>query len=459
MNQGFQYAGIEYGGECFCDNTLAGSAAPAGECSMGCSGDKTQPCGGSWRMNVFKVATAAPAATSAAAASGLPAGWTNSGCNADKPSNRVINGLRLTANNMTWSSCVSQCASRGYWYAGVEYGSECYCGFAATLSPAEQSSCNMKCSGDSSINCGGPDRIQVFYNAEAEAKGKSSASSLPGNWKSYGCVVDSTSARALQPYRTTNGQMSYNLCAQTCQANGYSYAGVEYGNECYCGNEPKIQDAASGCNMACAGDPASMCGGAARMNLFYNGDLVSSPGSAANANAKVAATTTASSSSASSSSTAAATTPSTTASTTSTTSTTSTAAATTPTASYVPPKGYRACYSDGGFPRTLNGTTVYTDAAMTNEMCITRCAAQGFALAGTEYNRECYCGNYLNLASQIAESRCSWECFGNKDAKCGGSFALSIYETNNGTVITTGQAPATPPARRSLVKGGVRLRV
>lgn len=302
--RGFTYAGIEYGGECFCDNTLAGSSAPAGDCNMMCNGDKTQPCGGSWRMNVFKAqpatvttssttsssattsttpssATTSTASSSAAASPTgtiLPDGWSNVGCNTDKPSNRVISGLRLTANNMTWTSCISQCASRGYWYAGVEYSSECYCGFAATLSAADQSSCNMKCAGDSSINCGGADRIQVFYNADAEAKAKANSASLPGNWKTYGCIVDSASMRVVTPYyRQTSQQMTYNLCASTCQANGYAYAGVEYGSECYCGNNVAIQDASSGCNMPCSGDPSSMCGGSARMNLMYNADSVTPP--------------------------------------------------------------------------------------------------------------------------------------------------------------------------------------
>jgi hypothetical protein len=197
------------------------------------------------------------------------------GCNVDSPSNRVITGLRLTANNMTQQSCIASCASRGYWYAGVEYSSECYCGFESKLVAADQSTCNMKCSGDSTTNCGGSARIQVFYNADAESKAKTSPSSLPGNWKSYGCIVDNASARVMPAYRTTSGAMTYNLCASTCQANGYAYAGVEYASECYCAASVTIQDATSGCNMPCSGDSNSMCGGPARMNMFYNADLAS----------------------------------------------------------------------------------------------------------------------------------------------------------------------------------------
>jgi hypothetical protein len=41
--RGFQYAGIEYAGECFCDSQInGGKAAPMSECNMKCSGDNTQ---------------------------------------------------------------------------------------------------------------------------------------------------------------------------------------------------------------------------------------------------------------------------------------------------------------------------------------------------------------------------------------------------------------------------------
>jgi hypothetical protein len=181
---------------------------------------------------------------------------------------------------MTQSTCIASCASRGYWYAGVEYASECYCGFQAQLTAADQGTCNMKCAGDSSATCGGSARIQVFYNSDAEAKAKASAGTLPGSWKAYGCIVDNQSARVMTAYRTTSATMTYNLCASTCQANGFAYAGVEYGNECYCSNTVAIQDASSGCNMPCAGDATAMCGGPARLNLFYNADLATPKSSA-----------------------------------------------------------------------------------------------------------------------------------------------------------------------------------
>jgi hypothetical protein len=57
---GFSYAGVEYAGECFCNNAgvINGGALAAGgdaDCSMLCSGNKTQYCGGPNRLNVYQL--------------------------------------------------------------------------------------------------------------------------------------------------------------------------------------------------------------------------------------------------------------------------------------------------------------------------------------------------------------------------------------------------------------------
>ena len=61
QNAGYSIAGVEYAGECFCDNTLAStSQLQTGDpdttrCNMACNGDKTEYCGGPNRLNVYAV--------------------------------------------------------------------------------------------------------------------------------------------------------------------------------------------------------------------------------------------------------------------------------------------------------------------------------------------------------------------------------------------------------------------
>ncbi|KAF2102406.1 WSC-domain-containing protein, partial [Rhizodiscina lignyota] len=54
----YTYAGIEYGSQCYCGNTLASAAAPKagelGSCNMPCNGNSTQFCGGNWALSSYK---------------------------------------------------------------------------------------------------------------------------------------------------------------------------------------------------------------------------------------------------------------------------------------------------------------------------------------------------------------------------------------------------------------------
>ena len=75
----------------------------------------------------------------------------------------------------TANLCVEECKERGFFYAGVEYSDECYCGNQTedysrhgNLSDSE---CNFLCSGDERDTCGGSDKISV-YQGECLIKGK-----------------------------------------------------------------------------------------------------------------------------------------------------------------------------------------------------------------------------------------------------------------------------------------------
>lgn len=58
--RGYSMAGTEYGGQCFCGNTL-GTNTPLNEtsCDMACEGDGTQTCGGSMALSVYSTSTTA----------------------------------------------------------------------------------------------------------------------------------------------------------------------------------------------------------------------------------------------------------------------------------------------------------------------------------------------------------------------------------------------------------------
>ena len=82
---------------------------------------------------------------------------------------------------------------------------------------------------------------------------------LPAGWAEVGCTVEGTTGRALTGASTTSPTMTKAVCANFCASGGFPYAGVEYGDECYCGksfsngansNTVGWQD----CSTTCAGN-------------------------------------------------------------------------------------------------------------------------------------------------------------------------------------------------------------
>lgn len=83
-----------------------------------------------------------------------------------------------------------------------------------------------------------------------------------------GCYTDQSDSqgRALQTYNTfTNNSVAQ--CVNTCQS--YTYAGMEYGHECRCGNTlASFSKPGATCNVACNGNSQQLCGGAYALTLY-----------------------------------------------------------------------------------------------------------------------------------------------------------------------------------------------
>ena len=63
--------------------------------------------------------------------------------------------------------------------------------------------------------------------------------------------------------------MNIDKCVSLCKEKYFSFAGVQNGNQCYCGDEAPIQSApARECHLNCAGDTSQKCGGHWRMNVY-----------------------------------------------------------------------------------------------------------------------------------------------------------------------------------------------
>ncbi|OBT53051.1 hypothetical protein VE04_07542 [Pseudogymnoascus sp. 24MN13] len=55
FSKGFNYSGVEFGQQCFCDDELYGSGAPTTGCTMACPGGGGAVCGGSSKINIYSL--------------------------------------------------------------------------------------------------------------------------------------------------------------------------------------------------------------------------------------------------------------------------------------------------------------------------------------------------------------------------------------------------------------------
>ncbi|KAJ3553094.1 hypothetical protein NM688_g3799 [Phlebia brevispora] len=98
---------------------------------------------------------------------------------------------------------------------------------------------------------------------------------LPSGWNAIGCIAEGTSGRALTGASISGSNMTKAVCSATCADLGFTYAGAEYGDECYCGNS--FENGASQntipsekCNTRCAANTFETCGGPNALALMYN---------------------------------------------------------------------------------------------------------------------------------------------------------------------------------------------
>jgi hypothetical protein len=200
--QGYTLAGVEYGGECWCDSQIRNQGVPATSgCTMTCNGNPQETCGGPNRLNMYQLGGTAPSAViasasasaTAAGSTGIPTGWSYGGCYVDNnPLGRIVANQLPDSQSLTAESCIASCVQAGYVVAAMEFSTQCFCGpvvrFGASTAP--ETDCGMPCAGNANEKCGGPNRMSVYGlgNITVQATPAAQTGGLPGSWKYVGCV-------------------------------------------------------------------------------------------------------------------------------------------------------------------------------------------------------------------------------------------------------------------------------
>ncbi|TDL22719.1 WSC-domain-containing protein [Rickenella mellea] len=323
-------------------------------------------------------ATASHRRQSLAVPATLPGQWTSRGCYTDSTSNRALNGLSQSNGVMTIENCINFCTSNSFVYAGVEFSQECYCGNQLIGSTqAASTDCNMACAGSATEPCGGPARLNLFLNGNTPPANPSTPSQV-GDWNSVGCWTDAPAARTM-PFSPSVAQpMTIQKCTNACFAAGYSLSGVEFADECYCGNEfnqtAKLDSTASGCNMPCNGNITQLCGGANRLNV-YEYKSTAPP--------KIKSD---------------------------------------PLYLWFP----QGCILNPPPSRHL-GNLVPVNGSFTIENCLEACSNANFLIAGIQSGNQCFCGSSF-MSTPVYTDGCIIPCFGSRTETCGGAFRLQVYQ-------------------------------
>ena len=103
---------------------------------------------------------------------------------------------------------------------------------------------------------------------------------------------------------------------------------------------------------------------------------------------------------------------------------------------------YDGCWKENDPGRQLKVQLWGQNANNNNGDCINACAAKGYALAGTEYESECWCGSAMPKHETNATD-CNYLCSGNSSETCGGNgyfhdgSYISLFN-NGGATSSTG---------------------
>jgi hypothetical protein len=226
----------------------------------------------------------------------------------------------------------------------------------------------------------------------------------PG-WGYVDCYLDGVNgSRTLSAAQTQSANMTVEYCQSWCSSNGWRFSGVEYQTQCFCDSQlpAGYTGGQTGCSTLCGGSlgnaSAEYCGGANFISIYNNTmstATIAAPGAGA-----------------------------------------------TPAAAGI----YLGCATEGNSNgRALTGASIKNQPNMTLEYCRSYCTSKGFALAGTEYSTECYCGNALSNSATMLSSNatCNMLCSGSNQETCGGPNRLSIFGLDNGSTASCPSSDGT----------------
>ncbi|VFV32418.1 Hypothetical predicted protein [Lynx pardinus] len=152
------------------------------------------------------------------------------GCYLDDTQSRALRGVSFfDYKKMTIFRCQDNCAERGYLYAGLEFGAECYCGHKIQATNVSEAECDMECKGERGSVCGGANRLSVFRLQLAQESARRYGSAV-----FRGCFHRPDNLSLALPVTAAMPNMSVDKCVDLCTEKEYPLAALA-GTACHCG--------------------------------------------------------------------------------------------------------------------------------------------------------------------------------------------------------------------------------
>ena len=297
-------------------------------------------------------------------------GWQYIGCGADQYGNNALTGYREDIPTMTVETCIDTCSGKGFNIAGLEYGSQCFCGSSlpARASPIPNVSgpCTKPCAGNNKQNCGNSNALSLYTKCSGSCQ-----NAVFGPAGSQGAVGTGDDG-----------------------GDGVGNAPVTGGSTSVAAPAPPASSASSA--SSAAPSPTTMV-----MSTLSKAAPVMPLTTASSVTVVAKPAPTSGSGNSGSNS-----------------------------GSVTLPSGWSSvgCYSDNLNPRSLNGITFANlGKPVSSSGCVSYCASKGFSMAGTEFGSQCFCGNSMTKSAVVDASKCQTACAGAAGEKCGGAGTLSLF--------------------------------
>ncbi|XP_074015763.1 sialate:O-sulfotransferase 2 isoform X2 [Numenius arquata] len=190
------------------------------------------------------------------------------GCYVDNTRRRTLRGVSFfDYKKMTVFRCQDNCAERGYLYAGLEFGAECYCGHKIQASNTSESECNMACKGERSNICGGVNRLSIYRLELAQESARRYGSAI-----FRGCFRRPDNVSIALPVSQIMLNMSVDKCVDFCTEKEYPLSALA-GTACRCGFPTTLftlheREDEQLCAQKCAGEEFESCGTAEYLLVY-----------------------------------------------------------------------------------------------------------------------------------------------------------------------------------------------